>query len=364
MTTAAFSLPKSTPPRRRLSGSGTVVGVDIGSQSIKIVQMEANSLRPRVCRVMPHENPPTAFHPELWLEEIDKTLRRAWSSRNRWWPLPAACSLSMKMMNFRTLELPHTEDEDSTPQLLERAFEEDVETSAGSWITEAWATQLDVPSQGHRNCAVLGVEQSLAEGLSAVLWKSGLDCRVLDGLPFVMARAVGGSTTEPVAVIDWGDSTMTLTVVVDGLPYFTRILRGCELHALTTAMQRPLDLEIAQCQQLLTAYGFCQTENGTADGDMASVLADISAPYLHHLHDELHRTWAFLQQLPGQTPKAAILMGGGAAMKNSAAMIQGALPVTTKIWTSPTAPSITDDTEMNSASFASAFALAGLLKNR
>lgn len=367
MTTATSTSRRSMLPRRRLSASGTVVGVDIGTHSIKIVQVESGggAIRPRVCRVVAHANPPASTSSDLWLAEIEHTLSRAWSSRNRWWPLPAACTLSMKLMAFRTFEVQESEDESATSQDLQTAFQEEPDTAVGPWISEAWSTQLDVSSQGHRNYAVLGVEESFAEKLAAVLWRCGLDCRVLDGLPFAMARAAStASVPEPVAVIDWGDSTMTLTVVVDGQPFYTRLLRDCELRSLATAMMRPLDLEAEQCRQLLTAYGFCRTESSTEANDMSTVLAEISAPYLNHVTEELRRTWAFLQQLPGQMPKSVVLMGGGATLKMSAAMIRSVIPAPVKVWTLPSTSGKEADTDTNSAAYGTAFALAGLLKAR
>lgn len=368
MSTATTTSRRSLLPRRRLSASGTVVGVDIGSHSIKIVQLEPGgaAIRPRVCRVVAHTHPPTTNQPELWLTEIEQTLHRAWSSRNRWWPLPAACTLSMKLMAFRTFEMQDATDESAVPQDLQAAIQDEPEALHGTWMTEAWSTQLDASSsQGHRNYALLGMEESFAEKLSAILWRCGLDCRVLDGVPFAMARAAGTSAApEPVAVIDWGDSTMTLTVVVDGRPFYTRILRDCELNCLASAMMRPLDLETDQCRQLLTAYGFCRSENNTSDSDMSTVLAEISAPYLNHLAEELRRTWTFLQQLPGQTPKSVVLMGGGAALKRSAAIVRAVLPVPVKAWAVPSMNVSESDPDNSSAVFGTAFALASLLKSR
>jgi type IV pilus assembly protein PilM len=264
----------------------------------------------------------------------------------------------MKMMTFRTVEVTESEDESIAAQALQSAIEDDATTASGQWISEAWSTHLDTPSHGGRNYALLGIEESLAEGLAAVLWRCGLDCRIVDGLPFALARAVNGSADEPVAVIDWGDCAMTLTIVIDGRPYFTRLLRDCELRALTGALMRPLDLEPAQCQQLLAAYGFCRSDVGSEPSDMTAVLGELSAPYLHHVREELQRTWAFLQQLPGQTPKSVILTGGGAAVKRSVEMVRAAFPVPTKVWTLANSPN------ENDAPYASAFALAGLVKNR
>jgi hypothetical protein len=110
---------------------------------------------------------------------------------------------------------------------------------------------------------------------------------VLDGLPFTMARSIATATHPaapanpggPVAVIDWGDSAMTLTIVVDGQPFFTRILRDCELRSLTTTLMRSLNLEAPQCRQLIEFYGFGHAVGGHEAGDMSAVLSDLAVPY-------------------------------------------------------------------------------------
>lgn len=344
-----------------------MVGIDIGCHSVKIVQLESGygALRPRVCRIVPHAAPLTPLDPFRCLDEIEQTLHRAWSSRNRWWPLPAACTLSMNLMTFRTLELPQSEDNPTSPQQWRDAFVAETEGRAESWIVENWPTQTHVPAHGSQSHAALGINEDFASAIAAKLWRCGLDCQILDGLPFAMARAVTGSAHgDPVAVIDWGDSAMTLTVVIDGRPHFTRILRDCELRSLTTAVMRSLQLEAEQCRQLLEAYGFGRTPGGSDENDMSAVLAEIAAPYLHQLGEELRRTWQFLQHLAGQTPTKVILMGGGATLKLSASIVRGSMPVPTEVWAMPQNSTVGEQAGSASAPFGPALALASLARNR
>ncbi len=365
--TTTTSAPVSQRHRRRLSPAGTVVGVDIGCHSLKIVQLEAGSghRRPRVCRIVPHANPLDPSQPEECLAEIGRTLQRTWSSRNRWFPLPAACTLSISLMTFRTVEVPAAANEAVSREQLQQAFLADLDAGTVAWMVDGWPTHSESASRNSRNFALLGVREDFATGVAAQLWNCGLDCRILDGLPFAMARATASlATAEPVAVIDWGHSAMTFTVVVNGRPGFTRILRDCELRVLTTAMMRPLELDADQCRQLLEAYGLCQSASSTDVNSMTSVLAEISAPYLNHLDEELRRTWAFLQQLPGQTPKSAVLMGGGAALKMSAEITQSALPVPIDVWSLGTGSPTPGPNSSPAATFAPAWSLARLLTTR
>jgi len=171
---------------------------------------------------------------------------------------------------------------------------------------------------------------------------------------------------EPVAVIDWGESAMTLTVVVEGRPCFTRLLRDCELKTLTTAVRRTLNLEADQCRQVMKVYGFGRSAGGVEASDMSSLLAEIAAPSLNLLGEELHRTWLFLQHLSGQTPNRVILMGGGATLKMSAAHVRAAMPVPVPVdvGTMPQSSTAEAKSESASAAFGPALALASLKRDR
>ncbi len=368
MSTAALPLSISKSSRRRTAPSAaTMVGVDIGCHSAKIVQLEKGfaTVRPRVCRVVPHEVPLTPDDPLRCLDEIERTLRRAWSSRNCWCPLPAACILSMNLMTFRTFELPLAEGSPVTSQDWQNSFVSETEAMSSGMIVEGWPTQTALPARGNSSFAALGIDESFASAIVDRFWKCGLDCQVLDGLPFAMARAVTGAGIEgTVAVIDWGYSTMTLTVVVDNRPYFTRVFRDCELRSLTSVVMRSLQLEAPQCQQLMTAYGFGQSTRDFEATEMSAMLAEIAAPYLNRLSDELRRTWQFLQQLTGQTPARVILMGGGATLKSSASIVSSAIRVPIEVWSLPHNSNSGGGPESASAPFGPAFALARLTRNK
>lgn len=129
-------------------------------------------------------------------------------------------------------------------------------------------------------------------------------------------------------------------------------------------MTRSLDLESEQCRQLLEAYGFGRSVGGPAANDMSAVLSDIATPFLNRLHEELRKTWMFLQQLPGQTPTSVILMGGGATLKLSASIVHDSIPLPTEIWAMPQGAASGSQSELASGPFGPALALASLARNR
>ena len=88
---------------------------------------------------------------------------------------------------------------------------------------------------------------------------AGLECRVLDGQPLAIARAVemlqpqGITTTH--GVLDWGYERATLSIVRDGAPVFTRELRRCGINRTTSALSQALGVSPDDAQQVLTQYG-------------------------------------------------------------------------------------------------------------
>ncbi len=268
----------------------------------------------------------------------------------------------MRLMEFRSFDRPDSDGSTFAPSELQSLFQDDSTLATDPWMVETWLSQVEGTGHGTQTFAALGLRESFAKALAARLWSCGLDCRVIDGMPQAVARAATTFTSaDPVAVIDWGYSAMTLTVVVNGRPYFTRVLPDCELQSLSTAMMRPLNLDLDQSQQLLETYGFSLTESGAEPDNMTAALAEISAPYYSRLREELGRTWMYLQQMPSQTPKALVLMGGGALIKASAALLGEMLPIPVRVWSlTPGGP----NGSPLSATFGPALALARLLKTR
>ncbi|MCC6496575.1 MAG: pilus assembly protein PilM [Propionibacteriaceae bacterium] len=99
---------------------------------------------------------------------------------------------------------------------------------------------LAIENQHARGLLVAGAAEGI-EGLIAVLRKANLHVAAVDFLPFGLARAVAMVVPEgsgPVAIAAVGEHTTCFTVVVDGIPRYSRIipvdvLPG--LHALMAA---------------------------------------------------------------------------------------------------------------------------------
>jgi len=347
--------------RRRSRGIGTIVGIDIGTFSIKVAQRESgnSSAKLRVCRVVPHSSPLDPADSDGCLNRIDETLSRVWSSRNRWWPIPASCCLSMSLLEFRTLELPATSDGDTDAPKLIDEFTADIPERSEAWVVDGWATQLPNPTRKSSiSYIALGMRQDFAESIAASFWRCGLDCQLIDAIPIAMARSCHENSSA-VALLDWGFTSVTLTIAIDGQPYFTRILRDCGLKHLLSSIENSLQVNSEQARHLLEIYGFVVSANDPEESDLKALLAELTAPYLKRFGDELIRTWSFLQQMPGQSPSRMVVMGGGASLKNSMVGLKESVRFPIEIWKPPASCGMEHRTEAPSVLFGPTLALAG-----
>ena len=100
---------------------------------------------------------------------------------------------------------------------------------------------------------ILGVR--IVEQLSA----ARLNCGAIDGLPFALARAADmspiGRGGQPIALLDWGHTSVTFVVSRMGRPEFVRTFRDCGSHRSVDAIAQGLGLSHSDALNVLTTFG-------------------------------------------------------------------------------------------------------------
>ena len=181
---------------------------------------------------------------------------------------------------------------------------------------------------------------TVTEALEA-LRGAGLTCEVLDGLPFVLARAVGlaygHASGGPIAAVHWGCSSGTFCIVVDGKPVFTRHLRNCGFSQIVRRTSEALGLSSAEASQLLSEYGL--PDPNYREGrrkEIQDVIAEIATGPLSEVAKELTKTISFLQmQYPKVLPQRLCLFGDGATLANVTPSLAEKVGLPTDVWRLP-----------------------------
>ncbi len=173
------------------------------------------------------------------------------------------------------------------------------------------------------------------------LSNAGLTCEVLDGLPFVLARAVGlaygRASGGPIAAVHWGFSSSTFCIVVGGKPAFTRHLRNCGFSQIVRRAGEALGLSPAEASELLCEYGL--PEPNCREGrrkEIQDVIAEIATGSLSEVAEELTKTISFLQmQYPKLLPQRLCLFGDGATLANVTPLLTEKVGLPTDVWRLP-----------------------------
>jgi type IV pilus assembly protein PilM len=312
-----------------------LIGVDIGSRVIKVAQVErrgANWVLAAI-RVLP-----LAGNGELTQQTIESGL--IGDSLDGFHPTQsgfrgrrAACLLPTEIVEPRSQMLPRVGEGELRSMLLEDFADNDNQST----ITDLWSdsdeSRTESPLVRVSNCSI---PESVAQRCAEDLLSHRLQCEYLDGLPFAMARAVGlvddDMEWETLAVLDWGHTRPLLTILRNGVPAFTRILRQCGTVNIEQAMEDALGTSPEESARVLSLCSVAKSERAGA-GRLAEVLSGVVAPEADRLVVQLRRTIEFLrQQHPELVPARLWMLGGGATIAGIDQYVAEQLELETSVW--------------------------------
>jgi Tfp pilus assembly PilM family ATPase len=99
---------------------------------------------------------------------------------------------------------------------------------------------------------------------------TGLDCRVLDGIPHAVARAVTmasmSGSDRPLAAVHLAPDSGVFVLARDGVPVFTRHLRNGGTHRIATNLSQALGLLEEEATQVLREFGLPNPDLADAEG--------------------------------------------------------------------------------------------------
>ena len=343
-----------------------MVGVDLGSQSVKLAQIEQSGGKTilRAASSIPRKRPlenteTTQSNARTSQEEISSAKVLSGSFRGR----AAAAVVSMTLCDLRQLSVT-----DGTPDEVQDAIQRELEMQGHSSLIGQQFDYWDVRVQGEahpprENINVLSLATTWAEQIADDLSRSKLRCMLINGLPHAMAHAIqlsGQAADETTAVVDWGYNCATFCLVHLGRPIFVRELRRCGLHGFVQAIAKALDVSADEAQVILRKHGF--VEASSAGDELGALLGNIMTRPLGQVIEEIKRTLIFLKSHRRvAAAKSLVVTGGGAVVPNSIDLLNRHLPVGVHSWQSPHLV-VSDEVEedLPLAQFASAIALSSL----
>ncbi|MDZ4685949.1 MAG: hypothetical protein SH850_12850 [Planctomycetaceae bacterium] len=335
------------PASRLRARQAAPVGIDIGSHAIKWAQVvpEAGGWRLTEAHIIPWVGSQSLDHQSLVNGDLRTALRAATiapPSRT------AACTLSMALTELRSLDLPAG----SPDELRQMAYNE-LADGLGEAQLELmlWPTPRADGEAGTISVTALALPTATALAVAEDLLAERLRCRLLTALPYALAKAVTmadpSARATPVAVLDWGGATPSLTVVQHGRPVFTRLLRDCGAARVAEAVSQLLQLSTAEAWGLLGALGDNTLRRSGPDqrSPLADRVVEAARGATKPLLQQLERTRAFLrQQFADLVPQRVWIVGAGALLQPFFPAISTAIGAEVQPWRLPTSqPSVADD---------------------
>lgn len=342
------------------------IGIDVGSQSVKVAQLQQRGERVTFVdgAVVPRRNLASQWNSESPPVPSRNEILVGRSLADRMRGGRAACMLSMALCEVRGLQVDPALETDLRPAVeseLSAVIEDLPHKEFDFWMTN------ENDPRHNENVQALVISKRWTEQTAADLQAAGLHAEVLDGEPLALARALELAretpSSEPALCIDWGFSSATFCIVVGNEPRFVRALREVEFSRLMQELSTALGISMDEAQKVLVEYGLPSASGAiTSEArDLQGMIREVATEPLKHLFEEVNRTLAYLSMhRRALTPTEAWLFGGGGTIRNISEEFASSTNLPTRIWALPTDQQASATRDMPQSLFGPAAALSAL----
>ena len=296
----------------------TIVGVDIGSSTLRAVELQdASKPRPTIVRFGEIALPPGSVRGGEVLEPhtVATALRRLWSSagfRSR----NVILGMGNQRVLVRDLSVPRMSAErirESLPFLVQDMLPVPVVDAVLDFYPVAEVASDAPGEQGPMVSGLLvaAVKEAVMANVKAVQL-AGLNPVEVDLLPFALSRALGSGARSRgvVAIVDVGAATTNVLITIDGVPQFARIIPAGG-DDLTQALAAKLDLSADDAERYKRTLGLASGKVPDQHRVAVETIYEVTSELLASLRNTIGY---FVNQrgLPGVGQ--IVLSGGGAQL--------------------------------------------------
>ena len=299
-----------------------IVGIDIGSTSVRAVEIEGSTkARPSIVRFHEVPLPSGAAKSGEVLEThtVASALKKLWSSGGF-----KSKDVVLGMGNQRVIARDLVMPKMSLTQIRE-ALPFQVQDMLPMPVSEALLDFYPISeAEGDNGPVVNGllvaaVKQSVLANVDAAIL-AGLSPVEVDLIPFALtrlqARAHGGPGT--IAVVDVGSATTNVVIIIGGIPQFVRIIPAGG-NDVTLAVAMSLEIEEGIAENAKRALGFSPTAVNPEHRPIVEQINRATAELLNSIRNTLVY-FDNTHQVPNV--ERIVLSGGGSRLSGFAAALQ------------------------------------------
>ncbi|WP_022882701.1 type IV pilus assembly protein PilM [Gryllotalpicola ginsengisoli] len=158
---------------------------------------------------------------------------------------------------------------------------------------------------------IAAVKEAVLDNVKAAQ-SAGLAPENVDLIPFALVRALVSRTepTGPVAVVDLGASATTVVIAVDGVPKFVRIIPSGSSD-LTSALAQRLEIPADEAERVKRRLGLAAQVATVEEHRAVQVIYDVGNEILASLRNTVNY---FTNVHPDSPVRSIVVTGGGAAL--------------------------------------------------
>ena len=302
-------------------GKDRVIGVDIGSALIKVLELEPDGDKWRVARAVLHPTPPDTVHDGIVTDvqavssAVRDTIRGADIHASG-----AVAAVSGSQVLVRLVEL---------PRMSESVLRKTIRFEAAKYISanvDDSLVEFEVldrdPGNGQMQVMLVAAARELVASRVAVLENAGLEPLVVDIEAFALMRSLVEHSTDSnllsqtVALLDMGASHTDLNIVSGGRFVLTRNIpiAGSSLTMAIKSLAGYDEISAEALKKRIRIGPVAQEDAEPMDENLVRAIRAIQ-PLLDELLREIRRSLHYYQsQFPEGTPEATVsrlLLTGG-----------------------------------------------------
>ena len=294
-------------------GSRPVIGLDLGSHTLKVIEAVRSGGGLRLTRVGLAQTPPRAVTEgvaagsEALAAAIRDLLANAGIRGNR-----VVTALGGEAVIIREMKLPEMPEAELAHAVAYEA--ERYLPPGGRDVIRDFQVLGPAPEAGQLEILLVAARKEFVDRQLAALRASGLSTAILDVAPFSALRAIGGNgqATDPMLYLDIGAESSDIVIIDGGRP---RLVRNITVggNALTNAIAEALDLEFADAERLKEQHGRLFPEGQKLADATSAHVHDAILPVINDVLAEVCRSLDYHQARVRDAAVAKVVLTGGTA---------------------------------------------------
>ena len=298
-----------------MSRTNTVTGLDIGSSSIKLVQLRGGPERSKLAKLAMGKISPGASEEEV-VEVLRQTIEEAQMKIDR-----LVTAIPRYMAVARLISLPSKDEKE-----LREMVRFEAERQMPFPLDQMEVDFQIIPTEGEKSRVIIAaVQKRDIESHLSLLNQLGLNPEAIQLSSFAIFNCASYNSEieekKVTALLHFGTKMTEINIIRNGNLGFSQcVMEGIDGY--DQALQRELGISAEEAEQLKKDVGIPETASSDTEKKMASAVET----WLDHILNHVKRSFRTYQAGPdGTGVEELILSGGGANLKNLDSILQDKL---------------------------------------